>query len=103
MVAIKQDLNAAEDLGEMQTRIEELTAGLADDADGSKQAEIGTLTTRKGELEARRQALEGEIAHKTELVTTTGAEALTISSRIANLEAALRLAAATSNLAAIDA
>jgi len=61
------------------------------------------LNARKGELEARRQALEGEIAHKTELVTTTGAEALTISSRIANEEAALRLAAATSNLAAIDA
>jgi len=80
-----------------------LTAGLADDTDGSKQAEIGTLNARKGELEARRQALEGEIAHKTELVTTTGAEALTISSRIANEEAALRLAAATSNLAAIDA
>jgi len=103
MVAIKQDLNAAEDLGEIQTRIEELTAGLGDDTDGSKQAEIGTLNARKGELEARRQALEGEIAHKTELVTTTGAEALTISSRIANEEAALRLAAATSNLAAIDA
>lgn len=61
------------------------------------------MTTRKGELEARRQALEGEIAHKTELVTTTDADALTIASRIANEEAALRLATATAELANLDA
>jgi hypothetical protein len=61
------------------------------------------LNTRKGELEARRGELEGEIAHKTELVTTTGADALTIASRIANEEAALRLATATAELANLDA
>lgn len=103
MVAIKQDLNAQEDIADIGAKIEELTAGLGDDADGSKQAEIGTLETRRGELEGRRQALEGEIALKTELVTTTGAEALTIASRIANEEAAIRLAAAEGELAALDA
>jgi hypothetical protein len=103
MVAIKQDLNAQEDLADIGLKIEELTAGLGDDADGSKQAEIGTLETRRGELQGRRQALEGEIGLKTELVTTTGAEALTIASRIANEEAALRLAAAEGELANLDA
>jgi hypothetical protein len=84
MVAIKQDLNAEEDLTEIQAKI-----------DGGDT----TLGEQKAAFEALRAELGPLITTLTELVTTTNATALTIGSKVANAEAALRLSAANANLA----
>jgi hypothetical protein len=90
MVAIKQDLNAEEDITDIDAKILELQGGsLAD-----KDTLIADLNTRKTTLGENRTAFASVIEELTGKVTVTSANALTIESRIANVEAAIRLSTA---------
>jgi len=99
MVAIKQDLNAAEDMTDIDTKIGELEA----EAGVDNTEKIATLNSRKTSLGEDRAAFAPLIAELTGEVTITSANALTIESRMFNSEAAIRLSAAQSELAELDA
>jgi hypothetical protein len=60
------------------------------------------LVAEKTRLEELRAKLEPEIANMTALVTVTSADALTVESRVANTENAIRLSQAKAELAALD-
>jgi hypothetical protein len=95
MVAIKQDLNAEDDMTDIEAKIIELQAESGVD----NTEKIGTLNSRKASLNEARATFAPLIQELTGKVTVTSANALTIESRMANVEAAIRLSTAQSELA----
>ena len=85
MVLIKEDMNAAEDFAEVNAK-----------------EDSAEKTAEKLRLMALREELAPQIAMFTELVTVTSADALTVESRVANTENAIRLATANAELAELD-
>jgi hypothetical protein len=94
MVAIKKDLNAGEDIADLNERKGQLQGEVdngQDDAAGSKAAEIANITEQVSALEGQRITNEGIIEALTNESSVKNAVALTIESTIANIEATIRL------------
>lgn len=104
MVAIKQDMNMAEDRADIDTRREAITLKLetaASDKADELNAEFERLGLRIGEILESRDTMALEIERLTAKVTETDALALTIEAVIADEEAALALDRAAAAEAAL--
>jgi hypothetical protein len=104
MVAIKRDMNRKEDIADLYTKQFALRDA-RDAGDETLGDEIKSVTDKILALEDRtiEAAMSDEITTMTALVEERSAIALTIESRVAAIEATIRLSAAEASLAELDA
>jgi hypothetical protein len=98
MVAIKGNMNLTVDLSDTEAKLEKLQADKAAESDNSKKLlftkDIDAAMILIANMKKEQTRLGEETTRITLLVTTTGADALTIEARIADEEAQIALDAA---------